>query len=306
MLKILYNYSGDNMNLIIGSHVSFNNKKQLLGSVEEALSYDANTFMIYTGGAQSTLRSEINDELTYEAYKLMIENNINPKNIIVHAPYIVNLANRSDKNKYDFYIDFFIKELERCKLLGLDKIVLHPGSATTCTKEEAINNIAHGINLVFKSTKDTMILLEFMAGKGTEVGTSIEELKSIIDKIDDKDRIGVCLDTCHMNDAGIDISLFDDFLNDFDSKIGINKIKCIHINDSMNNIGTHKDRHANIGYGTIGFNNLLNVVYNPRLEGIPMILETPYINRNQSDAYAPYKMEIESIRKKEFIDFINK
>lgn len=294
------------MNLIIGSHVSFNNKKQLLGSVEEAISYNANTFMIYTGGAQSTMRSAINDELTYEGYKLMLENNINAKNVIVHAPYIVNLANRSDKNKYDFYIDFFIKELDRCKTLGLDKIVLHPGSATTCTKEEAIENIVHGINLVYKSTTNTMILLEFMSGKGTEVGTSIDELKAIIDKIEDKNRIGVCLDTCHMNDAGIDISKIDEFLDEFDSKIGIDKIKCFHINDSMNPIGSHKDRHANIGYGTIGFNNLLNVVYNKRLEGIPFILETPYINRNQSDAYAPYKMEIESIRKKEFIDFINK
>ena len=294
------------MNLIIGSHVSFNNKKQLLGSVEEAISYNANTFMIYTGGAQSTMRSAINDELTYEGYKLMLENNINTKNVIVHAPYIVNLANRSDKTKYDFYIDFFIKELDRCKMLGLDKIVLHPGSATTCSKEEAIENIAHGINLVYKSTTNTMILLEFMAGKGTEVGTSIDELKAIIDKIDDKDRIGVCLDSCHMNDAGVDISKIDDFLDEFDSKIGIDKIKCFHINDSMNQINSHKDRHANIGYGTIGFNNLLNIVYNKRLEGIPFILETPYINRNQSDAYAPYKMEIESIRKKEFIDFINK
>ena len=294
------------MNLIIGSHVSFNNKKQLLGSVEEAISYNANAFMIYTGGAQSTMRSAINDELTYEGYKLMLENNINTKNVIVHAPYIVNLANRSDKTKYDFYIDFFIKELDRCKMLGLDKIVLHPGSATTCSKEEAIENIAHGINLVYKSTTNTMILLEFMAGKGTEVGTSIDELKAIIDKIDDKDRIGVCLDSCHMNDAGIDISKIDDFLDEFDSKIGIDKIKCFHINDSMNQINSHKDRHANIGYGTIGFNNLLNIVYNKRLEGIPFILETPYINRNQSDAYAPYKMEIESIRKKEFIDFINK
>ena len=294
------------MNLIIGSHVSFNNKKQLLGSVEEAISYNANTFMIYTGGAQSTMRSTINNELTYEGYKLMLENNINIKNVIVHAPYIVNLANRSDKTKYDFYIDFFIKELDRCKMLGLDKIVLHPGSATTCSKEEAIENIAHGINLVYKSTTNTMILLEFMAGKGTEVGTSIDELKAIIDKIDDKDRIGVCLDSCHMNDAGVDISKIDDFLDEFDSKIGIDKIKCFHINDSMNQINSHKDRHANIGYGTIGFNNLLNIIYNKRLEGIPFILETPYINRNQSDAYAPYKMEIESIRKKEFIDFINK
>lgn len=294
------------MNLIIGSHVSFNSKAQLLGSVREALSYNANTFMIYTGGAQSTLRSDINSEYTYEAFKLMIENNINPKNVIVHAPYIVNLANKSDINKYNFYIEFLIKELNRVKELSLDKMVLHPGSATTCTKEEAISNIAEAINKIYENTTDVMILLEYMAGKGNEVGSSIGELKGIIDKINDKDRIGVCIDTCHMNDSGIDIAKFDEFLDEFDREIGIDKIKCVHVNDSLNPIGSHKDRHANIGYGTIGFDNLINVVYNNRLEGIPFILETPYINRNNKDAYAPYKMEIESIRNKKFINFIDK
>lgn len=292
------------MNLIIGSHVSFNSKKQLLGSVMEAVSYNANTFMIYTGGAQSTARSSINDEFTYEAFKVMLENNINPKNVIVHAPYIVNLANRSDERKYDFYIDFMANELNRVKELGLDKIVLHPGSATTCSREEAILNIVNGINKIYEKTSDVMILLEYMSGKGNEVGTSILELKNIIDKIDDKDRIGVCLDTCHMNDSGIDISKFNEFLDEFDLMIGIDKIKCVHVNDSMNTIGSHKDRHANIGYGTIGFDNLINVVYNERLNGIPFILETPYINRNNKDAYAPYKMEIDSIKNKKFVDFI--
>lgn len=294
------------MNLIIGSHVSFNSKAQLLGSVREALSYNANTFMIYTGGAQSTLRSDINSEYTYEAFKLMIENNINPKNVIVHAPYIVNLANKSDINKYNFYIEFLIKELNRVKELGLDKMVLHPGSATTCTKEEAISNIAEAINKIYENTTDVMILLEYMAGKGNEVGSSIGELKGIIDKINDKERIGVCIDTCHMNDSGFDIAKFDEFLDEFDREIGIDKIKCVHVNDSLNPIGSHKDRHANIGYGTIGFDNLINVVYNDRLEGIPFILETPYINRNNKDAYAPYKMEIESIKNKKFINFIDK
>lgn len=291
------------MSLIIGSHVSFNNKEQLLGSVKEAISYNANTFMIYTGSTQSTSRSELRDECTYEAYKLMLENNIDSNNIIVHAPYIINLANRKDEDKYIFYCDFLANELNRCKKLGLNKIVLHPGSATTCTKEDAIKNIIDGINYVYNKTTDTMILLEFMAGKGTEVGTSIDELKCIIDGINNKDRIGVCLDTCHMNDSGVDISKFDEFLDEFDNKIGISKIKCVHVNDSLNDLGSHKDRHANIGYGTIGFNNILNVVYNKKLNNIPFILETPYINRNTNDSYAPYKYEIESIRNKKFIDF---
>lgn len=292
------------MELIIGSHVSFTASTQLLGSVEEALSYNANTFMFYTGSTQSIQRSNINDELTYKAYELMVKNNINNNNVIVHAPYIINLANKSDENKYNFYINFFSQELDRCKQLGMNKIVLHPGSATTCTKEEAIQNIANALNIVFTKTENTIVLLEFMAGKGNEVGTSIDELKSIIDLINNKDRIGVCLDTCHMNDSYVDISHFDEFLDEFDSKIGIDKIKCVHINDSMNERGSHKDRHANIGYGTIGFDNLINVVYNDRLKGIPFILETPYVNRNSKDAWAPYKYEIESIKNKKFIDFI--
>lgn len=292
------------MDLIIGSHVSYLSSTQLLGSVEEALSYNANTFMFYTGSTQSTQRGEINNDITYQAYNLMIKNGINSENVIVHAPYIINLANRSDEDKYNFYINFFVEELNRCKKLGMNKIVLHPGSATTCTKEEALTNISNALNIVFEKTEDTMVLLEFMSGKGNEVGTSIEELKIIIDNIIMKDRIGVCLDTCHMNDAGIDISKFDDFLDKFDSIIGINKIKCVHLNDSLNNISSHKDRHANIGYGTIGFDNLINVAYNERLKEIPFILETPYINRNTKDAYPPYKEEIESIRNKKFIDFI--
>ncbi len=304
MVKILYNFYGDYMSLIIGSHVKFNNSKQLLGSVMEAVSYNANTFMFYTGSTQSTSRCMINDELTYEAFKLMLENNINSDNVIVHAPYIVNLANRADEEKYNFYLNFFSEELNRVKKLGFNKIVLHPGSAVNCSREEGLNNIVYGLNKVFDNTLDTIVLLEFMAGKGNELGTSIDELKYIIDGIKNKDRIGVCLDSCHMNDAGVDISKLDEFLDEFDKKIGIDKIKCFHLNDSKNQIGSHKDRHDNIGYGTIGFDNLINITTNKRLEGIPFILETPYINRNSKEEFPPYKYEIENVRNKKFTDFI--
>lgn len=304
MNKILYNFYGDYMSLIIGSHVKFNNSKQLLGSVMEAVSYNANTFMFYTGSTQSTSRCMINDELTYEAFKLMLENNINSDNVIVHAPYIVNLANRADEEKYNFYLNFFSEELNRVKKLGFNKIVLHPGSAVNCSREEGLNNIIYGLNKVFDNTLDTVVLLEFMAGKGNELGTSIDELKYIIDGIKNKDRIGVCLDSCHMNDAGVDISKLDEFLDEFDNKIGIDKIKCFHLNDSKNQIGSHKDRHDNIGYGTIGFDNLINITTNKRLEGIPFILETPYINRNSKEELPPYKYEIENVRNKKFTDFI--
>ena len=294
------------MDLIIGSHVSFTNKEQLLGSTKESISYGSNTFMFYTGGPQSTMRSEINDDLTYEAYKLMVENNINSENVIVHAPYILNLANRSDERKYEFYIDFFADELLRVKRLGFNKIVLHPGSAVNTSREDGLQNIINALNKVFEKTDSVIVLLETMAGKGNELGINIDEIKTIIDGIKDKDRIGVCLDTCHLNDSGIDLNEFDNYLDEFEEKIGINKIKCMHVNDSMNQIGAHKDRHQNIGYGTIGFDTLCNVIYNKRLEGIPFILETPWVNRNQDNEYPPYKFEIDNFRNKKFNDFINK
>ena len=265
------------MNLIIGSHVSYNNKSQLLGSVKEALSYKANTFMFYTGAPQNTNRSVIEDSLTMEAYKLMKENNIALEKVIVHAPYIVNLANF---NNFDFSVSFLINEVERCSTLGIKYLVLHPGSAVNCSREEAINNISKGLNLILDNDYDVTILLETMAGKGNEMGKTFEELKAIIDKIKHQDKIGVCIDTCHLNDAGYDMSKFDIVLDNFDKVIGINKIGCIHVNDSKNEISSHKDRHENIGFGTIGFDNLIKIIYNDRLESIPKILETPYVTKD--------------------------
>ena len=293
------------MDLILGSHVGFNNKTALLGSVEEAISYNANTFMFYTGPAQNTLRSDINEDNTYEAYKLMLEHNINPDNVIVHAPYIVNFANKNDERKYEFYIDFFTEELNRVKKLGFNKIVLHPGSAVNVSREDGIKNIIEALKKVIERTNDVIILLETMAGKGNELGINISEIKEILDGVNNTDRIGVCLDTCHLNDSGIDINKFDEYLDEFDKYIGLHRIKCVHVNDSMNAVGSHKDRHQNIGYGTIGFETLCNnVIYNKRLEGIPFILETPWVNRNQDNEYPPYKVEIENFRNKKFIDFI--
>lgn len=288
------------MNLIIGSHVSYNNKSQLLGSVKEALSYKANTFMFYTGAPQNTNRSVIEDSLTMEAYKLMKENNIVLEKVIVHAPYIVNLANF---NNFDFSVSFLINEVERCSTLGIKYLVLHPGSAVNCSREEAINNISKGLNLILDNDYNVTILLETMAGKGNEVGKTFEELKAIIDKIKYQDKIGVCIDTCHLNDAGYDMSNFDEVLDNFDKVIGINKIGCIHVNDSKNEISSHKDRHENIGFGTIGFDNLIKIIYNERLESIPKILETPYVTKDDNSkekVYPPYKYEIEMIRNKKF------
>ena len=206
--------------------------------------------------------------------------------------------------KYEFYIDFFADELSRVKRLGFNKIVLHPGSAVSTSREDGINNIIEALNKVFDKTEGVNVLLETMAGKGNELGVNIDEIKTIIDGIKDKSRIYVCLDTCHLNDSGIDLNKFDEYLNEFDKKIGINKIKCVHVNDSMNPIASHKDRHQNIGYGTIGFDALNKVVHNKRLDGIPFILETPWVHRNEPNEYPPYKYEIENFRNENFVDFI--
>lgn len=281
--------------LYIGSHVGFKKDSQLLGSVKEALSYGANTFMFYTGAPQNTSRYPIMDGLTLEAMALMKEHDFDYSKVVVHAPYIINLANDKDPEKFKFSVRFLQEELERCELLGIKSIVLHPGSHVGLGVDAAISNIAKGLNMIL-GTHDVTILLETMAGKGTEVGSSLEEIKRIIDLVDDKEHIGVCLDTCHLNDAGYDMSKFDDFLDQFDSLIGLDKLGCVHVNDSKNVLGAHKDRHENIGFGTIGFDNLISVIYNNRLENIPKILETPYVDRE----FAPYRYEIEMIRNKKF------
>ena len=286
--------------LIIGSHVSFTSNKQFLGSVEEALSYGANTFMFYTGAPQNTKRSPIKDELTYKGYELMKENNMDLENIIIHAPYIVNLGNLEN---FDFSVSFLKEEVYRASQLGIKNVVLHPGASVKYTKEQSINSIISGLNLILDNNLDVTICLETMAGKGTEIGSTIDEIKTIIDGVKFKNKIGVCLDTCHLSDSGVDISKFDEYLDLFDTEIGLSYIKCIHINDSKNELGTHKDRHENFGLGNLGFDNLINIIYNKRLENIPKILETPYvstIDNPKEKIYPPYKYEIEMIKNKKF------
>ena len=283
--------------LLIGSHVGFKKDSQLLGSLNEALSYGANTFMFYTGAPQNTMRYKIDDALTKEALLKMQEENIDYSKVIVHAPYIINLGNADNSDKYMFAVNFLKGEISRCEELGIKNIVLHPGSHVGCGIEEGIKNIAQGLNMILGNTSVT-ILLETMAGKGSEVGSKLEEIAQIINLVEDKEHIGVCLDTCHLSDAGYDIKDFDKFLDEFDSLIGVDKIKCVHVNDSKNEVGAHKDRHENIGFGYIGFDTLINIIYNKKLEDIPKILETPYVDRE----YAPYKYEIAMIKNKKFDD----
>ncbi len=251
--------------------------------------------MFYTGAPQNTFRSKINEELTQEAFKLMKNNNVIADKIICHAPYIINLANNLDPAKYQFSMHFLRSEMNRCISLGVKYLVLHPGSAVKIKREVAIDNIVFALNNIIKKEDDITILLETMAGKGTEIGINTNELKYIIDNIKIKDKIGVCIDTCHLNDSGVNLNYFDEYLEEFNNLIGISKIKCVHINDSKNQIGDKKDRHANIGFGTIGFNTLLKIIYHDKLKGVPKILETPWLNEKPL-----YKEELDMIKNKKF------
>lgn len=289
--------------IILGSHVALTSPDYLLGSVKEAISYGANTFMFYTGAPQNTIRKDTKLFKKEEAFALMEKNNINPENVIVHVPYIINLCSAKSETR-SFAIDFLTKEILRVHDLGFRYLVLHPGSRLDQTLQEGLKQVIDGLNQAFENTKHTnvVILLETMAGKGSEVGTNIYEIKTILSGVKNNKRIGVCLDTCHLSDSGIDINNFNQYLDDFENDIGLDKIKCIHINDSMNPIGARKDRHQNIGYGHIGFEALLSVIYHEKLLNIPKILETPYVELN-GKYQAPYKIEIEMIKAKAFNDW---
>jgi len=282
--------------LIIGSHVSYTKDSQIIGCIKEAIDYGANTFMFYTGAPQNTNRSSIDMELVNLSKKVLEEENIDINDIVVHAPYIINLAN---PNNQDFGIRFLKEEIKRCEQIGIKKLVLHPGSHVGIGTIEGINNIAKCLNYALNPDTNIEICLETMAGKGSEIGSKFEEIRDIIDKVEFKDKVKVCLDTCHINDAGYDLSDFDKILEEFDRIIGLKRLACVHINDSKNDINTHKDRHENFGFGTIGFDKLIKIVYHEKLKGIPKILESPYVAIGK-DKYPPYKFEIEMIKNKKF------
>ncbi|MBR5662559.1 MAG: deoxyribonuclease IV [Bacilli bacterium] len=284
--------------MIIGSHVSFG-EEQLYGSLKEAISYNANALMFYTGAPQNTIRKPIDDNLLDKAKNIAKENNIDFNNIVCHAPYIINLANKT-ADKWDFSVNFLINELKRCEKLGVNKIVVHPGSSVGISKEEGLDNISDALNIILSHNINVNILLETMAGKGNECGRTIDEIAYIINKCNNHQNLKVCVDTCHINDAGYNVSDFDKYLDEFNQKIGIDKIYCVHLNDSKNELGSHKDRHENIGFGTIGFDALYKVATNKRLENIPKILETPYLTITDKIKKPPYKEEIKMLKEGNF------
>ena len=272
----------------IGSHVSMSGKEMLLGSVKEAVSYGANTFMFYTGAPQNTARKPVSQLRVEEAKEYMKEHHISIDDVVVHAPYIINLANTVKPETYELAVRFLKEEIARCEEIGVSRLVLHPGSHVKAGDEAGLKQIIKGLNEVLREDQKVHIALETMAGKGSEMGRTFDQIQYMIENTKHSSLLGVCLDTCHIHDAGYDLTHFDDILEEFDQKIGLDRLLVVHVNDSKNERGAHKDRHENIGYGYIGFETLNQIVHHPKLKDVPKILETPYI-----DGKAPYREEIE-------------
>ncbi len=279
----------------IGSHVSFSDKG-LLNAANEAVSYGSSTFMIYTGAPQNTRRKPIEEQYVSEGKEVMKQHGIDE--IVVHAPYIINLGSYKS-NTFELAVDFLQQEIHRTNYLGVKQIVLHPGAYTEKDLEYGIKRIAEGLNEVLSGTKDTdvNIALETMAGKGTEIGKTFEEIAAIIDKVEDNGRLTVCLDTCHVHDAGYDIvNDFDGVMEQFDRVIGLKRLAVVHLNDSKNPRGAAKDRHAPVGAGWIGYSAMKHIVHHDVTKHLPMILETPWIGKEGDKQRPMYEAEIALLR----------
>ncbi|MDQ1911660.1 deoxyribonuclease IV [Paenibacillus sp. GD4] len=277
--------------LKIGSHVSFSDKG-LLNAAEEAVTYGSSTFMIYTGAPQNTRRKPIENQFVEEGKAVMDKHGIGE--IIVHAPYIINLGSHKE-DTFELAVRFLQEEIRRTDYLGVRQIVLHPGAYTEMDVEYGVNRIAEGLNEVLAGVKDTnvKIALETMAGKGTEIGRSFEEIAEIMERVEFNDRLSVCMDTCHIHDAGYDIvNDLDGVLERFDKTIGLERIGVVHLNDSKNPKGAGKDRHAPVGAGWIGFKAMHSVVHHDQLKHLPFILETPWIGKQDNTQRPMYEAEI--------------
>lgn len=273
----------------------------LLGSSEEANAYKANTFMIYTGAPQNTRRKPI-EELNIEQGQEHMEAH-GMSDIVVHAPYIINIANTTKPATFELGVEFLQSEIERTAALGAKQIVLHPGSHVGAGADKGIAKIIEGLNEVLTNEQEVQIALETMAGKGTEIGRNFSELAKIIDGVTHNDKLSVCLDTCHIHDAGYNVSTdFDQVLQDFDQTVGLNRIKVVHVNDSKNEQGAQKDRHANIGFGHIGFDALKYAVFHDIFKKLPKILETPYVGEDKKNRKPPYAFEIAMLKEGTFDD----
>lgn len=271
--------------MFIGCHLSISQGFKKAGEVTVGIG--ANTFQFFTRNPRGGNAKELNIEDIKGLKKVMVENNFGP--LLAHAPYTLNMASHKE-DTWNFAKMAFKDDLQRLETIPCSLYNFHPGSHTGKGVEYGIERISSVLNEIITGNESTSILLEGMSGKGTEIGSTFEELRSIIDKVKHKELMGVCLDTCHLYSAGYDIANnLDGVLEEFDKIVGIDRLKAIHLNDSMNEFGSKKDRHAGIGEGTIGLDALINVIKHPQLKHLPFFLETPYEPEG-------HKREIETIK----------
>ncbi|MEE3928227.1 deoxyribonuclease IV [Mycoplasmopsis ciconiae] len=257
----------------IGSHISFKSPGYLVSAVQESLDNKANCMMIYLGAPQTTKRVDV-AKFNIDQYNLFFKDLIKPEDIIVHAPYITNAAN---PEKYPFACNFLIQEIKRMNHIGAKYLVLHPGAYTAFSPEKALKTLANSLKYILSETKDVVICIETMSGKGTEIGINYEQIMYLINEVNDP-RIQVCLDTCHIWDAGYNIQDYENFKKELKESGVYQHIKVIHLNDSKNPLNSHKDRHENLGKGYIGTQTLKKIVHDPDFDNIPIILETPWVD----------------------------
>lgn len=286
--------------MLLGSHVGMSGKEMMLGSVREAISYRADTFMLYTGAPQNTRRKDVSELRIPEAQALMKEAGI--EKFVVHAPYIINLGNSVNQDTYELAVSFLRTELSRTEALGSRTLVLHPGSHVGAGEDAGIAAVIQGLNETLTPDTKVRIALETMAGKGSELGRNFEQMARIFDGVKWNDKLRICLDTCHLHDAGYDVKNdFPGVLKEFEKYFPLSVIACIHLNDSMNGLSSSKDRHSNLGFGEIGFDSLCAITRMSEFADTPIILETPYRSiHGSADKLAPYELEIEMLRNGKF------
>ncbi|SUQ45784.1 putative endonuclease 4 [Clostridium neonatale] len=273
--------------LTIGCHLSSSKGFKKMG--EDAISIGANTFQFFTRNPRGSKAKDIDEEDVKEFLDIIAENNFGK--ILAHAPYTLNACSADPKNR-EFAIEIMKDDLKRMEYIPGNLYNFHPDSHVKQGAEVGIQYIADALNEILTEDQTTIVLLETMSGKGTEVGRNFQEIAEIISKVNLKEKMGVCLDTCHVYDAGYDIvNDLDNVLDEFDKIIGLEKLCAIHLNDSKNPFNSHKDRHEKIGEGSIGLNAITKIINHPKLKDIPFYLETP----NKLDGY---KKEIQLLRER--------